>query len=537
MSTEKPTNNNPEANVSHDHEAFMQDLTWNLYHDRRKILEKLTDPRRDLNAECGYKSTDELDIDDFYGMYERESIAARVVEVLPMETWKELPKIYEDEDASISTEFEKRFKEVGNKLLGANWMEQDTGSPLWSKTLEADVRSGIGKYGVILLGISDGLLLEQPINNVLVAEGSAEPNPNPPAKSNLFDLNYIRVFDESTAAIVDVEKNPSSKRYGQPLYYSLTLDKVSSKTVKVHWTRVVHISEGDIIGTPRQLPVWNHLHNLRKTYGGSAEMYWRGAFPGLAIETHPQLGGDVQIDEDKLQEKLFLRNNGLQRDLWLMGMTAKSIAPQVVSPDKHIDVYLEAICIKLAIPKRIFMGSERGELASSQDSDTWDDRLHSRRTGYVTDNIIGPLINRLIACGVLPIPADGYRVKWDKADRETPKTKSEIAVRRTDAIVKYVKGDGQSLMAEIDFLTRELGYTDEEAKSILENRDEFIIEVEDDSDLPPDPTAPVPPKKLPSAKQPSKLPAKKLPAKKLLTGKKAKPTPRLAPAPPKKKSN
>ena len=38
-----------------------------------------------------------------------------------------------------------------------------------------------------------------------------------------------------------------------------------------------------------------------------------------------------------------------------------------------IEVHLQAICIKIPCPKRVFMGSERGELASAQDDSQWND--------------------------------------------------------------------------------------------------------------------------------------------------------------------
>ena len=149
--------------------------------------------------------------------------------------------------------------------------------------------------------------------------------------------------------------------------------------------------------------------DLDKLYAGSAEMYWRGAFFGLAFETHPQLGPDAEIDEDAIKNTMEQYMNGLQRYFGLEGMSAKSIAPQVVEPNKQIEAQLDAVCIELGIPKRVFMGSERGELASSQDADTWNDRLKDRQDNVVTPNIVIPFVNRLISLGILPKP-EGYQV-------------------------------------------------------------------------------------------------------------------------------
>jgi hypothetical protein len=95
-------------------------------------------------------------------------------------------------------------------------------------------------------------------------------------------------------------------------------------------------------------------------------MFWRGAFPGYAIKTQPQLGADVDLNRKELETEITNYSNSLQRFLILMGMDVTALAPQVSDPASQIDTQITAICIQLGIPKRIFMGSERGELASSQ---------------------------------------------------------------------------------------------------------------------------------------------------------------------------
>jgi hypothetical protein len=112
----------------------------------------------------------------------------------------------------------------------------------------------------------------------------------------------------------------------------------------------------------------------------------------------------VTIDKADVRNQIENYVNSLQRYLALTGMSAKTLAPQVSDPSSQIDKHLEAICIQLGIPKRIFMGSERGELASSQDDASWNDRLKARQQGYITPRIIVPFVDRLIAVGVLPEP-------------------------------------------------------------------------------------------------------------------------------------
>jgi len=235
---------------------------------------------------------------------------------------------------------------------------------------------------------------------------------------------------------------------------------------------------------PRMQPVFNRLYDLRKLYGGSAEMYWLGALPGISIETHPTLGGDVPMSSaEKTHQRDQLQNylNGLQRYLSLRGMSAKSLSPQVVDPSPQVMTQIEAICIQLDIPKRIFMGSERGELASSQDTDTWSSRVQERQNNYLTPRVVTPLINRLIWLGVLPEPTS-YSIEWGEEEKLSEEDQSRVALARTESLVKYIQGSGENLIAPMDFLTRILGFDEDTAETMLEARlEEIESESEDES--------------------------------------------------------
>jgi hypothetical protein len=160
--------------------------------------------------------------------------------------------------------------------------------------------------------------------------------------------------------------------------------------------------------------------------------------------------------------------NGLQRFLALTGMSAKTLSPTVVDPTAQITNQINAICIKLGVPNRIFMGSERGELASSQDAGAWDVRLQERRKNYITPRIIIPFIDRLIAVGVLPEP-EGYSIEWPAIDSMTATEKSQVAMTETSALSMYVEKNLETILAPTDYFTRVLKWDEEEALASLEN--------------------------------------------------------------------
>ena len=220
-----------------------------------------------------------------------------------------------------------------------------------------------------------------------------------------------------------------------------------------------------------QVP-FNRLYDLRKLYGGSAEMYWLGAFPGLALTTHPQLGTAPFMTEPEkvsMKEQMERYMSGLQRYLTAQGMMINSLAPQVVDPTPQIDAYIKSICILISIPKRIFEGSERGELASSQDTKSWNGRLRNRQITYLTPRVIVPFVDRLIWLRILPEPKDGYKVEWPDLESLTEAEKASVAQQRMDAASKYVQGGVSSIMIPVDFLSRMLGMRKEEAIEVVKS--------------------------------------------------------------------
>ena len=455
------------------------DLISNAIYSRGQFMEKLLDPRRSINDECGFPVTERILLADYRELYDREAVANRVVEVLPAESWQVQPTVFENEDVEVTTPFEKAWKELNATLTGATWYKTEEGNPIWEYLQRADKLSGVGHYGVLLIGIDDGKELKEPV------EGIDELGRATGSKTAKKKLLFLRAFDESSATIKSLEVDKTNPRYGQPTIYSISFQSVNEQvqmpnvpsgpqlsTEDVHWTRVIHVADNldssEVWGIPRQRPVWNNLLGLRKLYGGSPEMYWRGAFPGFSLETHPQLGGDVKIDKAAMKGQLENYMNGLQRYLALMGMSAKSLAPQVVDPTPQIDAQIQAICIQIATPKRVFAGSERGELASSQDDSTWNDRLSYRQVYYLTPRIIVPFTDRLIMMQVLPLPSDGYNVVWPDLESLSAEVQATIAAARTEALAKYVQGDVEAIISPGDFLIRELHYSQDEAEEILE---------------------------------------------------------------------
>lgn len=446
----------------------LQEMVMNVEFSRARMMRALLDPRRDLDDECGWFKGNPSP-EDYYNLYDRFGIAARMVEVFPKECWQVTPMVYEEEDGETATEFEAAWDEMLRGLRSErSWHQDSHGSVLWEYHQRLDIMAGIGRYGVMLLGFNDvvGNDLSQPV-----------------IPSTKLKLNYLRVFPEALAQITAYESDLSSPRVGMPAMYNVTLNDprelatgtayASTTTIRVHWTRLIHVpsdggvSSSEFAGPERMRTNLNDLMDLRKVYGASSEGYWKSGFPILTAETHPSLGGDVEVNELKLKNMFENMMNGLSREGVLMGMTLKSTAPSVVDPTPHIDKLLESICIRMGIPVPVFKGYEIGEQASENNSEDWDDRVAYRENNWLTPRQIVPFIDRLIWAQVLPEPT-GYTVEWPSLADKTDDQKADTSLKVVQAVALYVTSGANVLMTPFDFFTRVLGWTDDEAQSVVD---------------------------------------------------------------------
>jgi hypothetical protein len=443
-----------------------ESLTTNLSLMRQDLVRLLNpDPRRNIGEECGYP--DAITPQIYRQFYDRMGSARKVVHILPEESWKMDPEVYETEDGD-NTEFEDAVKKLDSRLNLFAFLER------------IDIISGIGRFGVLLLGFDDGKELREPVEGMEEEIKRSLLEGEPPKGVAQLSLMYIRALDESSVTVDRREHDKNNPRYGQPIQYTMTLKEPgmsgggqvteSSQTLVVHWTRIIHVAdnrlESEVVGTPRMQPVYDRLYDKVKIYGASGEGYWRGAFPGISFETMPGLGANnVIMDETKLKRQLRDYANGLQRYLAIVGVTAKSLAPQVVDPTKQLEAVDMEICITLGIPTRIWRGSERGELSSSQDKQSWNERLKRRQEKYLTPYIVRVTFDRLICAGVLPEPSE-YFVSWPDLNTVTDLEKADVALKRTQAMAAYVAGDVQVICPPTEYLTLVLEMDPEEVTQI-----------------------------------------------------------------------
>lgn len=307
-------------------------------------------------------------------------------------------------------------------------------------------------------------------------------------------LLWTQCFSEELAQIIRWDWNLMSPRFNMPIMYRITMNDprggysgigLPFTTVFVHWSRIIHVFDKNesfgaarFAAPPAMRPVLNELLNIRKVRGASGEGLWKAAFTKLFLETHPQMGGDVRVPEAKIQRMMENMYNSQQPWGWFAGMHVNPVAPQVSDPTPHIAVNVAAICAKLDIPKRIWEGSERGELSSAQDSGSWEGRMSSRQQFYAGPCIAGPFINRQIQVGLLPEPESGeWDLRWPDIAKVSDDDKAKVGLTRSQAIAQYVTSGAEQLIPPVAFLSKILGLSDNDAQSMI---DEATEQAEED---------------------------------------------------------
>jgi uncharacterized protein len=455
------------------YEAMAQEMVLNAMLSRQEWIKRHSDPRRDVDAECRYPIS--IKAEDYSAMWRRFGIAKRVVNIESMESWQVKPEIYDSEE-SDETEFEITFKKVNER------------HKLLAKMLKADCMSGIGRYGIMLLGINDGKKLSQPVAGVpksgVFEEGMVV---KAPSNGKARKLLFVRVFDESMAKVSKWDNDPQSPRFGQPEMYTITLlspDDLSSgdtdtaqpgtgEDAKVHWTRIVHFARNttssEVLGTPEMEDVFNHLLDLKKVLGAAAEGYWQAGFPGLSFETQKDLE-NVELDVPTMKKQAKKYMEGLQRFLLTQGMNVKTLAPNVQDPLSQFETAIKAICTTKGIPYRIFMGTEEAKLAGDEDKDSWKGRMTARRMDFVEPEIIRAVVDRLIMFGIIPVPQnEEYTIYWPDMHEASEKEVAEISKTITAALKEYVAGGVNELMTPEDFLTHVMKFEPDGVQTIIDN--------------------------------------------------------------------
>jgi len=388
---------------------------------------------RDMYQILGWKKR--LEFQDYLDLYDRNGMAARVVDALADESWRLAPEMTDgdiqsgDEDEDKLTEFLTSWNEMAERL------------DLWSIFNDLDTALGISRYAVILLGAPGKL--DSPLARAVT-------------------INYLQVYDEGQAKISTTDRDINSRRYGMPTMYNITFED-GGQSRPVHFTRVIHCKEGRgrsrVYGIPRLKKSYNYLSDLEKVVGSSSEAFWLLIRKGLIISAKEgmQLPTKGSPDYEDMQAEISEWEHQLRRVMRVKGMDVTDLGAQVVDGKAQHDLLITDIAGTNGMPQRVLVGSERGELASTQDDSNWAGvvaaRQHQECEKWVKD-----YARTLIALGTLPKPNGKMGVKWQELFKLTAMDRAIIADKVAATIVHITNGAPETAVDIAEFMKEHFNY-------------------------------------------------------------------------------
>lgn len=390
---------------------------------RREQLASLSrthEGERDLYQVMGYPAT--IAPETFVEMYQRGDIAARIAEAYPDACWATAPEMTSEKHPQLIDE----FRELNDRL------------GVIDRLHHFDLMTQLGRWGILVIGVADGKPLHEPL---VYADKPA--------------VVYLQAHPEASAKVLQWNTDPSSPRYGLPLSYQIAVGSTdrqintsedASRLVNVHYTRVIHAAENPLnnpaVGVPRLQQVYNRLADVRKVAGSSAEIYWQNVAQILAFIADGESEFSPEAQED-MRKQLVDMQHGLRRSLRLRGMTIQQLAAglQGSTPDTHIGVQIDLIAGTTGIPKRILMGNEAGELASTQDQTSFMAHVQERREGFCRNCILFPFVSKMQRLGAMSNFVD-FDFTWQEMDFQSPEQKAASADTRAAALQKYLMTPG-----------------------------------------------------------------------------------------------
>lgn len=387
---------------------------------------------RNLWKTFGWPNT--ITNEDYWRSYKRGGISNRIVKSYPAACWRD-GVVIGDSNGTVFDEDDEEFNP-----FAAAWEQFQKDHKVFHYLERADRMARIGQFGILVMGFGDNKPLSTPM------EGQAP-------------LVYLNAYTERSVTISMWDSDPESVRFGLPVLYKVQLqnqsDTGSSQSVPnssftVHHTRVVHIVENpddnEVFGEPALRPVWNYILDLEKVLGSSSETYWLNARGGMSIEAAP----DAKLDKDgiaNIKEQVEEYENDLRRVLAIQGAKVNMLTSAVTSPEKNVEMLFSVISGTTGIPQRVLFGSERGELASSEDANSWESRVDERRKSQCDPMILAPFVNRMIETGNLPNPVGDWTSEWPEASAASPEKQADVGLKRVNGLVAYANSVADQIVS------------------------------------------------------------------------------------------
>jgi hypothetical protein len=344
------------------------------------------------------------------------TIARRVLSIKPQYALKE-PPLIGDFNQSGEMLTDTPFTEAVNNLMQSS-RGMSTVSPslfdgnfsILEAIQEADIQS-YGTHGGLYLVFNDDYTTSTSIEN---------------GERKLLGLQPL---DESCLTF----KHPLDGTFNIEKY-NLTIEGQSLNNVD--YSRVVKITDGGgFYHTPRLADIETEILNAndlglslmasiaisRPKIGTSVDPVGMDEFLKFGSDTHedPQ----TRVLQNVRDALISVMNGDDNIMVTISSNLPEFIQPTLIETAAAFLATMQSISTKTGIPTRLLMGSELGELASTQDRANFQEVVNQYRANHLT-KIFRDVISRLINAGVVPRPSnpDGvFSVFWleDKTELTT----------------------------------------------------------------------------------------------------------------------
>lgn len=427
-----------------------QQLLGVSHHGKRDLYDIYGYPA-DLGGEAGFLY--------MYRHAMRQGIANRLTHGIARSCWRDGFELRADPDDEESIQLADVVQEL-NRVGLTQRLER------------ADVLNRIGRFSVLLVGIPDGLPLDQPVGRV---RGGAD---------QIKSL-YFQPYAYDSVEITKWETDSRNPRYGLPVIYQLTRsirrdnekDNSRVRSLTVHHSRVVHMTENaldsDIEGSGALEPVFNRIIDIDKATGGASEAYFRNARRIITTEIDKDFAAGLLSDDAQkasFDDSVQKFTNEWQDHITAAGAKVGQLQSTHYSPLDTVKVALWEISGYSGIPIRILTGEGSGQLAGSEDQLAYN-HIVADRQRLVCAGWVFAALDVLQAAGIVQLDPT-WHVIFPPQQASTEAQQAEIDAKRATTLQAVLTACSTAAGGMVDLA------------SALEAAGLSDVEV-DDSGLPP----------------------------------------------------
>lgn len=374
-------------------------------------------------ADFGFPT--QVDFNLVHDFYTRNSLAKAAVDKTIRKTWQdppwllELPRDGSEGTVKEETSLEKAIRQHFTKIR------------FWTKVMEADKRSMVGRYSAVILRVADGKKLDQPLKSV---------------KNGLDALIDIIPVWENQIRVSKYDEDMNSLSYGDPLMFEYDEANVSNKgtsnpglarKVAIHPSRVVIWSaDGTMDGDSAIKAGLNDLFTIEKILGAGGEGFWKNAKQAPILEMDKEadiikmakaMGIEPTEIADVMNNQVGDWQRGFDELLMIQGMTARLPKVELPDPEHFFMNALQSFAASFDIPLKVLVGTQTGERAATEDASQWNQTCNFRRQNTVIPNIL-LIVQRLEQCGIVKVNPEWF-VDWTDLTESTILDKIDRAGR------------------------------------------------------------------------------------------------------------